>query len=71
MVFQVAGLNTTFYLCSRLDGIVAMVEIGALPLPSTFQDFSLFESQVQTMFDIAILTIVWPCPNGSCSVIIP
>ncbi|OBZ86739.1 hypothetical protein A0J61_05211 [Choanephora cucurbitarum] len=55
MVFQVTGLNATFYLCSRLGGIVAMVEIGTLSLPSTFEDFSLFGSQTQIMFDISML----------------
>ncbi|KAI8384060.1 hypothetical protein BD560DRAFT_384837 [Blakeslea trispora] len=55
LVFQVVGLNTTFYLCSRLGGIVAMVEVGSLSLPSTFVEFAHFGSQAQTMFDVAML----------------
>ncbi|KAI8366872.1 hypothetical protein BD560DRAFT_149495 [Blakeslea trispora] len=55
LVFMAEGLKVTFFVCCVSSGICLMTEVDCLNLPSTFDEFVDFGSQVDKLYNLACL----------------
>ncbi|KAI8334173.1 hypothetical protein EDC96DRAFT_525539 [Choanephora cucurbitarum] len=55
LVFQTNGSRLTFFLCSVSSGVCLLLDVGKVSLPSTFEEFLNFGSQLNILYDLAKL----------------
>ncbi|KAI8336462.1 hypothetical protein EDC96DRAFT_611420 [Choanephora cucurbitarum] len=55
LVFQTNGSRMSFFLCSLFSGACILLDVGKVSLPSTFEEFINFGSQLNILYDVAKL----------------